>query len=190
LNAPRGAVTQALGVSDNGEVVGDYRIGSGSSAVTHGFTWTRQHGFTTVDDPGGAGTTTINGVNNAGDLVGFYVDGAALSFPAGQPVAAVAHHGVEAVGKRGDQVPDPCRPAGLDQLGLGGPRACAGQVGPDGVVEQVRVLGNDADRVVQGLQGQVPEVMTADPHGPRAGIIQPGHQVGDRGLPSAGRTDG
>ena len=41
----------------------------------HGFTWTPQRGFSTVDDPHGAGTTTINGVNDFGQLVGFYVDG-------------------------------------------------------------------------------------------------------------------
>jgi hypothetical protein len=75
LNAPHAAMTQALGVSDSGEVVGGYRLGSGSRAATHGFTWTPQRGFTTVDDPRGVGTTTINGVNDAGDLVGFYVDG-------------------------------------------------------------------------------------------------------------------
>jgi Cu/Zn superoxide dismutase len=32
--------------------------------------------FLTVDDPNGIGATTINGINNAGTLVGFYVDGA------------------------------------------------------------------------------------------------------------------
>jgi len=40
----------------------------------HGFTWTPQRGFTTVDDPRGIGTTTINGVNDQGELVGFYTD--------------------------------------------------------------------------------------------------------------------
>lgn len=74
LNAPNATATRALGVNDSGEVVGDYRLGRGVRAVTHGFTWTRRHGFATVDDPRGAGTTTINGVNNAGDLVGFYID--------------------------------------------------------------------------------------------------------------------
>jgi len=74
LNAPHAAMTQALGVSDSGEVVGAYRLGGGSGAATHGFTWTPQRGFTTVDAPRGVGTTTINGVNDAGDLVGFYVD--------------------------------------------------------------------------------------------------------------------
>jgi hypothetical protein len=41
----------------------------------HGFTWTPQGGFRSVDDPHGIGTTTINGVNDFGQLVGFYVDG-------------------------------------------------------------------------------------------------------------------
>ena len=66
----------ALGVNDSDEVVGIYTVGSGSSAVMHGFTWTPQHGFYTVDDPHGVGPTTINGVNDRGQLVGFYVDSA------------------------------------------------------------------------------------------------------------------
>jgi hypothetical protein len=75
--AARGASsTMALGVNDSDEVVGTYTVGSGSSAVMHGFTWTPQHGFTTVDDPHGVGTTTVNGVNDHGQLVGFYVDSA------------------------------------------------------------------------------------------------------------------
>ena len=32
--------------------------------------------FLTIDDPHGLGTTTINGPNSQGDLVGFYVDSA------------------------------------------------------------------------------------------------------------------
>lgn len=66
------SMTQPFGVNDLGEVVGAYTVGAGSSAVTHGFTWTRAHGFSTVDDPHGIGTTLINGVNDRGDLVGFY----------------------------------------------------------------------------------------------------------------------
>ena len=43
--------------------------------VMHGFTWTdARRLYHSFDDPQGMGTTTINGVNNAGDLVGFYVD--------------------------------------------------------------------------------------------------------------------
>jgi hypothetical protein len=74
LSVPGSSMTQALGVNDNEEVVGVYQVGSGTSAMTHGFTWTPQRGFQTVDDPSGAGATTINGVNDEGQLVGFYTD--------------------------------------------------------------------------------------------------------------------
>jgi hypothetical protein len=76
LAVPGASMTQAFGVNDHDEVVGAYTVGSGSSAVTHGFTWRPGYGFRTVDDPYGQGTTTINGVNDAGDLVGFYTDSA------------------------------------------------------------------------------------------------------------------
>ena len=76
LAVPGASSTMALGVNDHDEVVGTYTVGTGSSAVMHGFTWKPGQGFRTVDDPHGMGTTTINGVNNAGDLVGFYVDAA------------------------------------------------------------------------------------------------------------------
>jgi hypothetical protein len=74
LKWPHATTTQALGVNNSGEVVGFYMLGSGSTAVTHGFTWTRQHGFREVNDPNGKNSTTVNGINNAGDLVGFYTD--------------------------------------------------------------------------------------------------------------------
>jgi hypothetical protein len=75
LAAPGASSTMALGVNNFGEVVGTYMVGTGSNAVMHGFTWTPQRGFRTVDDPHGVGTTTINGVNDFGQLAGFYVDG-------------------------------------------------------------------------------------------------------------------
>ncbi len=76
LSFPGATATNAFGVNDYDEVVGSYTTGSGTTAMTHGFTWTPQHGFSTVDDPHGIGTTTINGVDDFGELVGFYVDGA------------------------------------------------------------------------------------------------------------------
>jgi probable HAF family extracellular repeat protein len=69
---PGASMTQAFGVNDNGEVVGAYTVGSGNSAVTHGFTWLNGK-FASVDI-GGASATTINGVNDEGDVVGFYTD--------------------------------------------------------------------------------------------------------------------
>jgi hypothetical protein len=73
LAYPGASMTQAFGVNDSDEVVGSYTVGTGNSAVTHGFVW--QNGtFHTVDIGGGATATTINGVNDEGDLVGFYTD--------------------------------------------------------------------------------------------------------------------
>jgi len=71
-----------------------------------------------------------------------------LLLPAGQPIPPVPHHGVQPVGQAGDQVPDLRRLTRLDQLKFGrrGPRVQ--QVGPDRVVEQVRVLGHHAHHVV------------------------------------------
>jgi hypothetical protein len=74
--AVKGAtMTQAFGINDSGLVVGAYTTGSGTSAKSFGFTWKNGH-FTTVNDPHGVGTTIINGVNDRGELVGFYVDSA------------------------------------------------------------------------------------------------------------------
>ena len=76
LSFPGGTSTQALGVNDGDEVVGDYTVGSGNTATMHGFIWGPGFGFETVNAPKGTDTTTINGVNDRGTLVGFYVDSA------------------------------------------------------------------------------------------------------------------
>jgi len=76
LAVPGASATMALGVNNFEEVVGTYMVGSGSSAQMHGFTWQPGRGFTSIDDPHGIGTTTINGVNDFGQLVGFYTDAA------------------------------------------------------------------------------------------------------------------
>src|SRR5580704_6794810 len=73
LSVPGASSTMALGVNGSDEVVGVYTPSDNSQALD-GFTWTPQHGFSTVDDPNGIGTTTINGVNDLGQVVGFYVD--------------------------------------------------------------------------------------------------------------------
>jgi hypothetical protein len=63
--------TQALGLNDKGMVVGVYMVRS----VMHGFVYNSTNGhYHSVDDPKGMGTTTINGINNFGQIVGFYVD--------------------------------------------------------------------------------------------------------------------
>ena len=74
LTFPGASSTQAFGVNNGDEVVGDYTVGSGDAATTHGFAWVPGLGFVNVDDPNGVGATTINGVNDHGKLVGFYTD--------------------------------------------------------------------------------------------------------------------
>jgi hypothetical protein len=72
LMFPGASATEAFGINDSGEVVGTYMTGSGDNAKSFGFTWTRRAGFRSITAPGGRGRTTINGVNDAGDLVGFF----------------------------------------------------------------------------------------------------------------------
>jgi probable HAF family extracellular repeat protein len=74
LAVPGAAMTQAFGINNRGEVVGTYTVGTGNSAVTHGFTWWDGK-YTTVNYPA-ASSTALNGVNDEGDVVGFYTDAA------------------------------------------------------------------------------------------------------------------
>ncbi|MGH9641250.1 MAG: hypothetical protein ACRD3Q_02365, partial [Terriglobales bacterium] len=71
LDAPGAAgFTQALGLNNNGQVVGDY---TDSSGLSHGFVYTvNSSTWQTIDNPNGVGTTIVNGINDKGMLVGFY----------------------------------------------------------------------------------------------------------------------
>ena len=70
LNVPGSTGTQALGVNNHGQVVGFYTDNAGG---THGFVYSiGTSWFTTIDAPGGVGSTIVNGINDAGKLVGFY----------------------------------------------------------------------------------------------------------------------
>jgi len=74
---PGGSGTQAFGINKSDQIVGSYLDGSG---VMHGFVLSSPLGpvshWKTIDDPNGIGSTILNGINNAGDLVGFYTDAA------------------------------------------------------------------------------------------------------------------
>ena len=74
---PGGSDTQALGISSKNKIVGSYLDGAG---VMHGFVLDDPMGpvshWHSIDDPNGVGSTVVNGINTAGDLVGFYTDSA------------------------------------------------------------------------------------------------------------------
>jgi hypothetical protein len=64
--------TMALGINDVLQIVGSY---VDSSMNLHGFVKNAEGAVTSIDDPNGVGTTTVNGINNGGALVGFYTVG-------------------------------------------------------------------------------------------------------------------
>jgi hypothetical protein len=83
INYPGASSTQAFGVNNNDEVVGTYTTGTGDNAQMFGFTLTNEQSpgatnatqvFQTISDPNGQGTTTANGLDACGNVVGFYVD--------------------------------------------------------------------------------------------------------------------
>jgi probable HAF family extracellular repeat protein len=81
LDFPRANLTEAIGINDDGQVVGDYRDSSGRF---HGFFWDAGL-FLTFDVPFPEATTTgPSGINNVGQIVGFYLDNnVSDSFPNG-----------------------------------------------------------------------------------------------------------
>ena len=72
LDVPGSDLTEAVGLNDRGQVVGDYR--DAGSGVFHGFVWDAGV-FSTIDVPfPGAISTAAVGINRFGDIVGFYDD--------------------------------------------------------------------------------------------------------------------
>ena len=101
--AGAGTNTSFLGLNNEGEVVGSYVDQLG---ITNGFTFNDvTNTWTTVDDPNASSTaafdvtgTTINGVNDIGQLVGFYSDGNNVDGFLASPVPEPASLGYVAAG--------------------------------------------------------------------------------------------
>lgn len=71
LDFPDADLTEALGLNDAGQVVGDYRDADGRF---HGFVW-QKGSFVTFDVPfAGAEGTALNQLNNVGQSIGIYWD--------------------------------------------------------------------------------------------------------------------
>jgi probable HAF family extracellular repeat protein len=69
LDVPDATFTQALGLNNKGEVVGVFLDGAGQS---HGFIYQAGKTYHIIDNPNGIGTTLVNGINDKGQIVGFY----------------------------------------------------------------------------------------------------------------------
>jgi hypothetical protein len=73
VDAPGATQTELLGVNDQGIAVGEDIV----NGVMHGLIFdAKTDTFTTLDDPNAVGATTLNGINDKGDIVGFYTDAA------------------------------------------------------------------------------------------------------------------
>jgi hypothetical protein len=74
LHVPNFTNTPFLGVNASGITVGFY---IGADTFPHGVVYSFRNGkWLTVDDPDGIQGTTLNGINDQNQIVGFYVDGA------------------------------------------------------------------------------------------------------------------
>ena len=71
VDAPGASTTELLGLNDFGLAVGFDVVGG----VTHGIIYdVSTQTFATLDDPHASGLTEFNGINDRGDIVGFYMD--------------------------------------------------------------------------------------------------------------------
>jgi hypothetical protein len=71
FNVPGASLTQFFGINNAGIAVGVFT----KDGATHGLYYTASTGaWLQVDDPEAAQGTFLNGINNKGEIVGFYVD--------------------------------------------------------------------------------------------------------------------
>jgi probable HAF family extracellular repeat protein len=67
IDFPEATATQAFGINERGDVVGDYTDAAGN---VHGFLWSNGN-FSSIDYPGAA-LTSARGINDAGEIVGAF----------------------------------------------------------------------------------------------------------------------
>jgi uncharacterized membrane protein len=82
ITFPGSVSTQALGVNDLGEIVGDHTLANGDM-----FGFLDRGGVFTTLDPFGSTAVTANGINDLGHIVGFYTNagGSTIGFETSIP---------------------------------------------------------------------------------------------------------
>ena len=105
-------------------------------------------------------------------------DGQALPLPAGQPEPSLTDKGVIPLGHLHDPVVDEGRFGRLDHLVPRSLRSGVEQVLLHSVVEQIAVLGHEADDRRQVHLPDLFDIRAVDRNGAFRNVIEPGHQVG------------
>ena len=112
-------------------------------------------------------------------------DGKPLLFAARQTIASLAYDGLVAFGKTGDQRVYLGGTAGFYYLSLCGIGTSVFEVAQDGVVEEMRVLADNADGVSQRFAREVAHIFAVYLHGPAVNFVKTRHQRHQRGLACA-----
>src|SRR6185295_6196458 len=113
----------------------------------------------------------------------------ALALPARQRRAPLADQRVVALGKLPDELVGVREPGGLLDFGARGVGLAVGDVLPDRLVEEDRLLLDVADLVTERLQRVRPQVLSVDPDRAFRGIVEARDEVDQRRLAFAGRAD-
>jgi uncharacterized membrane protein len=79
INDPLSTIsdTSAISINNLGQIVGSYSAPSINGAVPNGFLYSNG-GYTTIDDPLGTSGTVATGINDLGQIVGYYFDGSGV----------------------------------------------------------------------------------------------------------------
>ena len=116
-------------------------------------------------------------------------DGHALLLAAGEEGAALTDIGVEALGHSQDILVDLGLFRSLDDLLHGGVGLAVADVLENGVGKEEHILLDDADVLVDGPLGHVPDVVAVELDGAVGDLIEPGDQLAEGGLAAAGGAD-
>ena len=172
----------AVGVADGTQAVGDDQGGAAHGQIVEGpLDLGLRHGV-----QGGGGFVQDQ---DGGILQEDSGDGYTLLLSAGQQSTALTDIGVKLVGHRHDIVID-LRPLGsLHHLFHGSAGAAVADILENGVGKQKHILLHDANVLVDGVLGHIPDILAVDGDGAAGDLVEPGNQLAQGGLAAAGGTD-
>ena len=128
-------------------------------------------------------------ISSAGSVRNARGDRDQLALTGGEVGALLVDDGVVAVGQRVHEPVHERRPRGLEDLVLGRVRSAVGDVVADGALEEPGVLQHHPDLAAQRGPRHRGDVVAVDRDPAGVELVEPHHQVDQRGLAGAGRPD-